>query len=75
MIKKEFNSIELLSRDSSWTSNGNTYTAIRNGSDIFVIYDHGKHERLVFKAGHDFNIDDDGNFIIYDETSVTSLQV
>ena len=75
MIKKEFNSIELLCRDSSWTSNANTYTAIRNDSDIFVIYDHGKHERLVFKGGRDFKIDDDGNSIIYDETNVTSFQV
>lgn len=74
-MKKEFDSIELLHRDNSWTVNGNTYTAIRNDSDIFVIYDHGKHERLVFKAGQDFKIDDEGNFIIYDETSVSSFQV
>ena len=76
IIKKEFDSIELIKKETHWKKNPNRiYTAIKDSAPIFIIYDHGVHEMLVFNIGSEFKIDESGNFIIFNKTQTTSRDV
>jgi len=48
IMKKEFDSIELIDRNIAWQENikENKYTALRDTSSIFVIFDHGVFQHL-----------------------------
>ena len=75
VTKKEFDSIELLEKKIFWkkTSQENIYTALMNNASIFVTYGHGEYQRLSFKKEQTFKIE--GDFIIFDETTVTEFPV
>jgi len=75
VTKKEFDSIELIEKEISWTKNSqeNTYTALKDNASIFITYDHGEYQRLGFEKGQNFKIEED--FIIFDETAVSELPV
>jgi len=75
VTKKEFDSIELIEKETCWTKNSqeNTYTALKDNASIFITYAHGDYQRLGFKKGQNFKIDED--FIIFDETIVNELHV
>lgn len=75
ITKKEFDSIELVEKDTSWSKNlqENTYTAIKDNASIFITYDHGIYEMLNFKKEGNFKIDND--FIIFDKTTVTKINI
>ena len=75
VTKKEFDSIELIEKEISWTKNSqeNIYTALKDNAFIFITYDHGEYQRLGFKKGQNFKIEKD--FIIFDETTVSELPV
>ena len=75
VTKKEFDSIELIEKETCWAKNSqeNTYTALKDNASIFITYAHGDYQRLGFKKGQNFNIDED--FIIFDKTTVNELHV
>ena len=71
MIKREFDSIELVDRHESWKTdlNENRYIALKENSLIFVTYTHGEFETISFQKEHSFKIED-GDFLIFDENQV-----
>ena len=77
LIKKEFNSIELLKKETHWVedSHKKIYTALKDNASIFIIYDHGVHEMLVFTVGSKFEIDESGNYLFFNQSQVTSHNI
>lgn len=77
VTKKEFDSIELIEKEIYWGKNSqeNIYTALKDNASIFIIYDHGVHERLIFNADQNFKIDESGNFIIFDKANVITRNI
>ncbi len=75
MVKKEFDSIELIDRNIAWSSDSenNIYTALRENSSIFVVFSHGVFQRLGFQKKESFQIIDD--YLVYDEHSVLELDI
>lgn len=75
MIKKEFDSIELIDRNIAWSSDSekNVHTALREDSSIFVVFSHGVFQRLGFQKNKSFQIIDD--CLVYDEHSVLELDI
>lgn len=75
IVKKEFDSIELVEKETSWVKNEqeNKYTAKKDNASIFVMYDHGIYEMLSFKKEGNFKIDND--FIIFDKNIATKINI
>lgn len=75
LVKKDFDSIELIDRNIAWLSDQekNTHTALRDNSSIFITFGHGHFQRLGFQKNEYFQILDD--CLVYDENKITELEV
>lgn len=70
-MKKEFDNIQLIDRIENWKKipKSNKHIALRDSASIFVYFETANYKLLIFKKDQFFQVD--GDFIIYDESTVS----
>lgn len=69
-MRKEFDNIQLIDRIQNWKKipDNNTHVALKDNASIFVYFETANYKLLIFKKDQSFQVD--GDFIIYDESTV-----